>query len=105
MQTKKKDEYKRQRNVTICFRMSPKEKEELHNRIKLCGKTKQDYMIKSTLHQQLVVVGNKKVLEEFKSQLYSIELDLRRLASINELGDDKLCTLKTILEIMLQLNQ
>ena len=38
----------RWRNVTIAFRMSPEENEELNLRVKLCGyQTRQEYIIES----------------------------------------------------------
>ena len=42
MSEKNRDDKNRWRNVTIAFRMSPEENEELNNRVKLCGfRTKQ----------------------------------------------------------------
>ena len=52
MSEKNRDDKNRWRNVTIAFRMSPEENEELNNRVKLSGfRTKQDYIIQSVLHQ------------------------------------------------------
>ena len=46
MSEKNRDDKNRWRNVTIAFRMSPEENEELNNRVKLSGfRTKQDYII------------------------------------------------------------
>ena len=46
MSEKNRDDKNRWRNVTIAFRMSPKENEELNNRVKLSDfRTKQDYII------------------------------------------------------------
>ena len=48
MSEKNRDDKNRWRNVTIAFRMSPEENEELNNRVKLSGfRTKQDYIIQS----------------------------------------------------------
>lgn len=55
MSEKKKDDKNRWRNKTIAFRGSPEEAAELDKRWKLCGyATKQDYLIDSMLHQQVV---------------------------------------------------
>ena len=55
MSEKKKDDKNRWRNKTIAFRGSPEEAAELDKRCKLCGyATKQDYLIDSMLHQQVV---------------------------------------------------
>ena len=45
MSEKNRDDKNRWRNVTIAFRMSPEENEELNNRVKLSGfRTKQDIL-------------------------------------------------------------
>ena len=46
MSEKNMDSKNRWRNVTIAFRMSPEENEELDLRVKLCGyQTRQEYII------------------------------------------------------------
>lgn len=51
MSEKNRDDKNRWRNVTIAFRVSPEENEELNNRVRLSGFcTKQDYIIQSVLH-------------------------------------------------------
>ena len=64
MSEKNRDDKNRWRNVTIAFRMSPEENEELNNRVKLSGfRTKQDYIYpecsssKGGCHRQSVDVG------------------------------------------------
>ena len=53
MSEKNRDNKNRWRNVTIAFRMSPEENEELDLRVKLCGyQTRQEYIIESVLHQK-----------------------------------------------------
>ena len=59
MSEKNRDNKNRWRNVTIAFRMSPEENEELDLRVKLCGyQTRQEYIIESVLHQKVTAVGN-----------------------------------------------
>lgn len=51
MSQKKKDDKNRWRSLTIAFRVSPEENEELNMRVKLSGaETKQEYIIQSVLH-------------------------------------------------------
>ena len=65
MSEKNRDDKNRWRNVTIAFRMSPEENEELNNRVKLSGfRTKQDYIIRRLLERDVVVQGNPKVYKE-----------------------------------------
>lgn len=68
------------RNVTIAFRMSPEENEELDKRVKLCGyQTRQEYIIESVLYQKITAVGNPLMLVQFRKQLRDIETELKRL--------------------------
>jgi len=54
MSEKNRDNKNRWRNVTIAFRMSPEENEELDLRVKLCGyQTRQEYITKLLLQQLL----------------------------------------------------
>lgn len=70
MTQKNRDDKNRWRSVTIAFRMSPEESEELNNRVKLCGfRTKQDYLIQSVLHQKVEVKGNPLMLIQFRRNL------------------------------------
>ena len=74
MSEKNRDNKNRWRNVTIAFRMSPEENEELDLRVKLCGyQTRQEYIIESVLHQKVTAVGNPLMLVQFRKQLRGIE--------------------------------
>ena len=64
--------------MTIAFRMSPEENEELDLRVKLCGyQTRQEYIIESVLHQKVTAVGNPLMLVQFRKQLRGIEEELK----------------------------
>ena len=79
MSEKNRDDKNRWRNVTITFRMSPEENEELNNRVKLSGfRTKQDYIIQSVLHQKVVVTGNPLMLVQFRQTLQRIEREAHK---------------------------
>lgn len=86
MSEKNRDDKNRWRNVTIAFRMSPEENEELNNRVKLSGfRTKQDYIIQSVLHQKVVVTGNPLMLVQFRQNLQKIELELERIEKASDM--------------------
>ena len=77
MSEKNRDDKNRWRNVTIAFRMSSEENEELNNRVKLSGfRTKQDYIIQSVLHQKVVATGNPMMVVQFRQNLQRIEREL-----------------------------
>ena len=91
MSKKNKDDKNRWRNVVVAFRVSPEERDELDNRVKLSGfQSKQDYLVHSVLHQKIVTVGN----------LQHIEMELERLQSISEMDEELLTPIRTMLEIL-----
>lgn len=50
MSEKNRDAKNRWRTVTVAFRLSPEENEELTNRVKMCGcRTRQEYIIQRVI--------------------------------------------------------
>lgn len=98
MSEKKKDDKNRWRNKTIAFRGSPEEAAELDKRWKLCGyATKQDYLIDSMLHQQVVAKGNPMMLVTFRDELHAILHELRRIQDTSEMDEELLTPIRTML--------
>ena len=101
MSEKNMDKKNRWRNVTIAFRMSPEENEELDKRVKLCGyQTRQEYIIESVLYQKITAVGNPLMLVQFRKQLREIETELKRLNTLNDAGEELFTPIRTMLEIL-----
>ena len=101
MSEKNRDSKNRWRSVTIAFRMSPEEDKELDHRVKLCGyRTRQDYIIESVLHQNITAVGNPLMLVQFRRQLKNIETELKRINSSNEMDEELLTPIRTMMEIL-----
>ena len=101
MSEKNRDDKNRWRNVTIAFRMSREENEELNNRVKLSGfRTKQDYIIQSVLHQNVVATGNPLMLVQFRQNLQRIERELERIEKASEMDGESLTPIRSMLEIL-----
>ena len=101
MSEKKRDDKNRWRNVTIAFRMSPEENEELNNRVRLSGfRTKQDYIIQSVLHQKVLAIGNPLMLVQFRQNLQRIEQELERIEKASEMDGELLTPIRSMLEIL-----
>ncbi len=83
MTAKVRDQCNRWRSVTVTFRMSPEENEQLNHLAQLSGMTKQDYIIARLLQKEIVVHGNPKVYKALKDRLEAVLEELRRL----ELGE------------------
>lgn len=96
---KKKDEHNRKRDIIVNFRMSPEERAELEQRILMCGKKKQDYMIQSSLEQKLEIVANRKMLLDIHHRMDVIEAELKRVVSADAVDMDKLAGLKSLIEL------
>ena len=84
MSEKNRDRHNRWRNITVGFRVSPEESEQLNRYVALSGLTKQDYIIKCLLHQNITVFGNPRVYKALKGQMEQIYDELHRLKVLNE---------------------
>lgn len=69
MSDKARDRQGRWRSVTIAFRVSPEENEELNTLVRLSGLTKQDYITCRLLNRDVVVQGNPRVHKALRSQI------------------------------------
>ena len=68
----------RWRNVIISFRMSPQERDDLNDRVKLSGLTKQDYIISRVLQRDIVVQPNPRVYKALKDRLELVFTELKK---------------------------
>ena len=101
MSEKNRDDKNRWRNVTIAFRVSPEENEELNNRVRLSGfGTKQEYIIQSVLHQKVVAIGNPLMFLQFRQNLLRIEGELKRIGKASEMDEELLTPIRSMLEIL-----
>ena len=95
-----RDNNNRKRNELVNFRISSEEREELENRIKLSGREKQDYFLKSTLYQTIVVIGNKVQFERLNDEILAIKHELERIQNASEVSEKLLYPIRTALEII-----
>ena len=95
-----KKEKNRKRCLIVNFRMSQEEREALEERIRLSGLKKQDYMIRSTLYQKIVVVGNEKMFAKVVGMLEQIREEISRINDNSEIKVNMLVPLRTICEVM-----
>ena len=85
MSAKNYDDHNRWRNKTVAFRMSSEEAEQLDKFVKLSGYTKQDYLIKRALQQEIKVVGNPECIKHLKIKWLRFMQSLRALKSAKRL--------------------
>ena len=100
MSLKNRDEHKRWRNKTVAFRVSPEEDALLETYVKLSGLTKQDYITRRLLGQDVVVQGNPKVYKALREQFSALLEELKRIDSGKTVNDDLLDVIRMISEIL-----
>lgn len=89
----------RKRYITIGFRVTPAQKELIHERVRLSGRTIQDYMVQSALQSRVVVMGNEKLRARMIEELKPIVNKLEEIEDVMKLDADTAKELKAIFEL------
>jgi len=101
----KRNEQNRMRTHSVAFRMDDNEWQAFLERVDLSGHQRQDYLIKSAIYQEIVVVGNSALFKKLDSALGALVDELRRLDEIVTEDDFPVLRIKTLLEIIDSLRQ
>ena len=88
MTAKNRDEHGRFRNITVGFRVSPEENEQINIAVALSGLSKQEYCYRKCLNRDIVVQGNPRVYKALRNQLTAVLDELRRIGTAGELRDE-----------------
>lgn len=105
MTAKNRDRKNRWRNVTVAFRMSPEENEQLNTLVKLSGLTKQDYIICRLLCKDVVVQGNPRVYKALREQFSQMITQLERIESGEHLDEEMMETIQFMNTIMVGMQE
>ena len=105
MSLKTLDNKGRWRNVTVAFRMSQKESEQLNIKVGLSGLTKQDYLINRSLEKEIVVNGNPRVFKALRNQMADIQSQLNMIAKNSSPSNELLETIQLVVVTMNGLNK
>ena len=100
MSAKNRDEQNRWRNITVGFRVSPEENEQINTAVALSGLSKQEYCYRRCIGREIVVQGNPRVYKALKTQTTEILSELKRLESGAALSDETFANIRLIAEIM-----
>ena len=79
MSAKNMDKPNRWGSHQVSFRLSPEEADLLDTYVKLSGLTKQDYITRRLLEQEIVVQGNPRVFKALRNQMAEILTQLQRV--------------------------
>ena len=96
MSAKNRDEHNRWRNITIGFRVSPEENEQINIAVALSGLPKQEYCYRKCLNREIVVQGNPKVYKALKNQLAAVLEELKRIKAGGNVSDELLDNIRLI---------
>ena len=100
MSAKNRDNKNRWRNVTVAFRMSPEESDQLNTFVKLSGLTKHEYIIRRLLVKEVVIQGNSRVYKALREQFSEVKGQLERIeagCSVEQELLDTICMMNTIM--------
>lgn len=100
MSAKNLDRKNRWRSKTVAFRMSPEEASQLDINARLSRLTKQDYLIRRSLQQEVKVVGNPRVYKALKNQMLDILAELQRISDCENVSNELLDTIELIALIL-----
>ena len=96
MSAKNVDSHNRFRNITVGFRVSPEENEELNRAVALSGLPKQEYCYRRCMNREVVVQGNPRVYKALKKQMETITAELQRISAGESVPDELLDTIDLI---------
>ena len=105
MSAKSLDAHGRWRSVTVAFRVSPEEDQQLERLVQLTGLTKQDYIISRLLERDVVVQGNLRVYQALKVNLSAVLTELNRIRTGESIPDELLETIRFISSILQEMKQ
>ena len=96
MSAKNVDRHNRFRSITVGFRVSPEEQEELNRAVALSGLPKQEYCYRKCMGREVVVQPNPRVHKALKTQMAAILAELERIAAGDSVPDELLSTIDLI---------
>ena len=96
MSAKNLDRKNRFRNITVGFRVSPEENEELNRAVALSGLPKQEYCYRKCMNREVVVQPNPRVQKALKKQMEFILAGLQRIAAGEDVQSELLDTINLI---------
>ena len=105
MSAKNRDEHGRFRNITVGFRVSPEENEQIDTAVALSGLPKQEYCYRKCLNRDIVVQGNPRVYKALRDQLAAVLDELRRIETAGDIRDELYENIELITKTLLGMKE
>lgn len=80
--------------------MSPEEDKQIETAVRLSGLTKQDYITRRLLCQDVVVQGNPRVYKDLKQELAAVLAELQRIEAGNGIDEELLNVIELVSVIL-----
>lgn len=96
MSAKNVDRHNRFRKITVGFRVSPEENEEINRAVALSGLSKQEYCYRRCMERDVVVQGHPRVYKALKNQMADMLAELQRIEAGHNVSDDLLNIIELI---------
>ena len=80
--------------------MSPEEDKQIETAVRLSGLTKQDYITRRLLCQDVVVQGNPRVYKALRNELAAVLAELQRIEAGGSVDNELLDTIELIAVIL-----
>ena len=93
MSARNRDDHNRWRCITVGFRVSPEENEQINAAVALSGLPKQEYCYRRCMEREIVVQGNPRVYRALRTHLAAVLEELRRIEAGGEVRDELLETI------------
>ena len=100
MSAKNLDRHNRWRNITVAFRVSPAEDEQIETAVRLSGLTKQDYITRRLMCREVVVQGNPRVYKALRNEFAAVLAELQRIEAGDGVDEELMDNIELIAAIM-----
>lgn len=88
MSAKSCDNHNRWRNITVGFRVSPEENEQLNRAVAMSGLPKQEYCYRKCMDNSITVTPNPRIFKALKTALDDVRTELRRISAGTQPSDE-----------------
>lgn len=88
MSAKNCDNHNRWRNITVGFRVSPEENEQLNRAVAMSGLPKQEYCYRKSMDNSITVTPNPRIFKALKTALDDVRTELRRISAETQPSDE-----------------
>lgn len=104
MSAKNVDRHNRFRSITVGFRVSPEENDQLNRAVALSGLPKQEYCYRRCLQRNITVTPNPRMFKALSLQIMSIQKELQRIQHGGDLSEELLEDITLIIDMMKDMN-